>query len=48
MDEATSTRVVRELRRAGWKKARAVVGGWRAWQEDGLPVEPKEGELAAR
>ena len=48
MDEATSTRVVRELRRGGWEKARALVGGWRAWQAEGLPVEPKEGELAPR
>ncbi|HUR93700.1 MAG TPA: hypothetical protein VMY76_03895 [Gemmatimonadales bacterium] len=41
MDEATSTRVVRELRRAGWRKARALVGGWAAWQAEGLPVEEK-------
>jgi 3-mercaptopyruvate sulfurtransferase SseA len=42
MDEATSTRAVRELRKAGWPNARALVGGWQAWQEEGLPVEPKE------
>jgi len=33
--------VVRELRRAGWSNARALVGGWAAWQKAGLPVEPK-------
>jgi 3-mercaptopyruvate sulfurtransferase SseA len=42
VDEATSTRVVRELRRAGWRKARALAGGWAAWQSEGLPVEPKD------
>jgi 3-mercaptopyruvate sulfurtransferase SseA len=31
------------MRRAGWKKARALVGGWAAWQAEGLPVEPKDG-----
>jgi 3-mercaptopyruvate sulfurtransferase SseA len=30
------------MRRAGWKKARALVGGWAAWKEQGLPVEPKD------
>jgi 3-mercaptopyruvate sulfurtransferase SseA len=34
--------VVRELRRAGWTNARALVGGWRAWQDQGLPVRPKD------
>jgi 3-mercaptopyruvate sulfurtransferase SseA len=33
--------VVLELRKAGWNQARALVGGWAAWQEAGLPVEPK-------
>jgi 3-mercaptopyruvate sulfurtransferase SseA len=28
------------LRKAGWPKARALIGGWRAWQEERLPVEP--------
>jgi 3-mercaptopyruvate sulfurtransferase SseA len=32
--------VAQELRQAGWKKARALTGGWAAWQEAGLPVEP--------
>jgi 3-mercaptopyruvate sulfurtransferase SseA len=47
MDEATSARVARELRRAGWPKARALVGGWQAWRGEGLPVEPKPGEVAS-
>jgi 3-mercaptopyruvate sulfurtransferase SseA len=33
--------VARELRKAGWKKARALVGGWNAWNEAGLPVAQK-------
>ncbi|HVF38791.1 MAG TPA: hypothetical protein VM939_02750 [Gemmatimonadaceae bacterium] len=39
---------MRELRRAGWKKARALRGGWLAWQEAGFPVEdrPLESESA--
>lgn len=35
-----------QLRKAGWSKARALVGGWQAWQDAGLPVEPKS-EIAA-
>jgi len=31
--------VARELRRAGWPRARALIGGWLAWQQAGLPVE---------
>jgi len=31
--------VARELRKAGWPKARALLGGWAAWQKAGLPVE---------
>jgi 3-mercaptopyruvate sulfurtransferase SseA len=30
-----------ELRRAGWSQARALIGGWAAWQAAGLPVEPR-------
>jgi 3-mercaptopyruvate sulfurtransferase SseA len=41
VDEATSTRAVRELRKAGWPNARALLGGWQAWQDEGLPVETK-------
>ena len=33
--------MVRELQKAGWTKARALVGGWKAWQAAGLPVESK-------
>jgi 3-mercaptopyruvate sulfurtransferase SseA len=41
--------VAQELRQAGWKKARALAGGWEAWQAAGMPVEPKAGapEFAA-
>jgi 3-mercaptopyruvate sulfurtransferase SseA len=39
--------VARELRKAGWSNARALLGGWRAWQETGLPVEPKQPEPEA-
>jgi 3-mercaptopyruvate sulfurtransferase SseA len=35
--------VVQELKRAGWTRARALVGGWDAWQAAGLPVEEKPG-----
>lgn len=45
MDEATSARVALELQRAGWPNARALVGGWQAWEESGLPVEPKSAEV---
>jgi len=37
--------VARELRDAGWPDARALVGGWSAWLDAGLPVEPKEDEV---
>jgi 3-mercaptopyruvate sulfurtransferase SseA len=42
VDEATSARVARELRNAGWPDVRALVGGWRAWLDAGLPVDTKE------
>jgi 3-mercaptopyruvate sulfurtransferase SseA len=32
-------RAARELQRTGWKKARALIGGWEAWQTAGLPIE---------
>ncbi|HEY7028692.1 MAG TPA: hypothetical protein VH438_13835 [Gemmatimonadales bacterium] len=32
---------MRELKPAGWTKARALVGGWGKWVELGLPVEAK-------
>jgi NhaP-type Na+/H+ or K+/H+ antiporter len=31
----------RELRSAGWERARALVGGFDAWQRAGLPTEPR-------
>jgi 3-mercaptopyruvate sulfurtransferase SseA len=38
--------VARELQKAGWTKARALVGGWEAWQTAGLPVEAKPAVMA--
>jgi 3-mercaptopyruvate sulfurtransferase SseA len=35
--------VAQELKRAGWKKARALTGGWSKWETAGLPVEAKPG-----
>jgi NhaP-type Na+/H+ or K+/H+ antiporter len=45
--EETSGRVARELKRSGWPRARALVGGLDAWQSAGLPMESKPwlGEL---
>ncbi|MEO5574102.1 MAG: cation:proton antiporter [Gammaproteobacteria bacterium] len=40
-NEETSGRVAQELRQQGWPKARALIGGWAAWQAADLPVEPK-------
>jgi 3-mercaptopyruvate sulfurtransferase SseA len=31
--------VVRELRKAGWPNARALIGGWAALKDSGLPIE---------
>jgi 3-mercaptopyruvate sulfurtransferase SseA len=33
--------VARELKRAGWQHARALIGGWDAWQAASMPVEEK-------
>ncbi len=33
--------MARELQAAGWPNARALRGGWEAWQAAGLPVAPK-------
>jgi rhodanese-related sulfurtransferase len=33
--------VARELRQAGYEKARALVGGWALWEAAGMPVEKK-------
>jgi 3-mercaptopyruvate sulfurtransferase SseA len=48
VDEATSARVARRLRAAGWPKARALVGGWRAWRDAGLPVKARDPAGVAR
>jgi rhodanese-related sulfurtransferase len=37
--DETSLWVVRNLQQAGWSRARALVGGWKAWKAAGLPVE---------
>jgi NhaP-type Na+/H+ or K+/H+ antiporter/rhodanese-related sulfurtransferase len=39
--DESSIRITRELQAAGWPKARALKDGWAAWQEAGLPVEPR-------
>ncbi|HEX5064801.1 MAG TPA: cation:proton antiporter [Myxococcota bacterium] len=39
-NEETSGRAARDLKRRGFTRARALVGGWKAWQEAGLPVVP--------
>lgn len=31
-----------ELQQAGWHHARALVGGWQAWVDAGLPVVARE------
>ncbi|HJY28101.1 MAG TPA: rhodanese-like domain-containing protein [Pyrinomonadaceae bacterium] len=33
--------MAQELRQAGWTKARALIGGWDAWQNANRPVVPK-------
>jgi 3-mercaptopyruvate sulfurtransferase SseA len=33
--------VAQELKRAGWTRARALIGGWEEWQRAGMPVEAK-------
>jgi rhodanese-related sulfurtransferase len=33
--------VARQLRQAGWSGARALIGGWRAWVDAAMPIEPK-------
>jgi len=40
-NDATSARVARELLRGGWPRARALIGGFDAWKQAGLGVEPK-------
>jgi 3-mercaptopyruvate sulfurtransferase SseA len=36
--------VALSLKAEGWDKARALVGGWDAWLEAGLPVESRAAE----
>ena len=31
--------MARQLRKAGWPKARALIGGWQAWIDAGMPLE---------
>jgi hypothetical protein len=33
--------VAQELKRAGWTRARALIGGWEKWQKVGMPVDAK-------
>ena len=37
--------MTQELQAKGYRKARALIGGWRAWEAAGRPVEsrPTEG-----
>jgi NhaP-type Na+/H+ or K+/H+ antiporter/rhodanese-related sulfurtransferase len=46
-NEETSGRVARDLKRRGFTRARALVGGWKAWQEAGLPVVPVPSRTSA-
>ena len=46
--EETSSRAARELKRRGFARARALVGGWKAWQSEGLPVVGKPASGAVR
>jgi len=39
--------VALQLRRTGWAGARAILGGWDAWQKAGMPVEPRRWGRAA-
>ncbi len=40
-DDATSALVARTLKEAGFKNAKALLGGWHAWEQAGYPTEPK-------
>ena len=33
--------MTRELQAKGFRNARALIGGWRAWEAAGRPVEPR-------
>ena len=40
--------LAQELRQAGWKKARALIGGWDEWQKAKLPVQSRARAQAGR
>ncbi len=40
-DERSSMRAAEALLYNGWKNARALQGGWKAWKDAGLPTGPK-------
>jgi 3-mercaptopyruvate sulfurtransferase SseA len=40
--------VAQELRQAGWQRARALVGGWAAWQKASLPLEHRAADAEAQ
>jgi rhodanese-related sulfurtransferase len=39
--KSTSARAALQLKKAGWTKAKALVGGWQAWKDAGLPTEKR-------
>jgi rhodanese-related sulfurtransferase len=41
VNEVTALRVTRALRKAGWSRTRALVGGWQGWVDAGLPLARK-------
>jgi rhodanese-related sulfurtransferase len=43
LNEQSSARVVLTLRQAGYDKAFALLGGFDAWRDAGLPLEPLGG-----
>jgi sodium/hydrogen antiporter len=47
-NEETSMQAAADLRRAGWSRARALVGGWDAWRTADLPVEIAEKQEAGK
>lgn len=40
-DDVTSAQVTRTLKAAGFKHAKALLGGWREWEQAGYPTESK-------
>lgn len=45
MDEKTSVRVALTLVENGITNVSALLGGWDAWKDAGLPVEPRGPEI---